>query len=165
MRGWMWIHPPWTDCLILTTQSRQLTGSESAVPERSDAILGPRPITTWCATATHHSGGGDKDDATKQAADSAHSSSGRLSGIWRGLCFDSSMRTGRFLVSDLDEDLTASFRNADYAVRFARWLARGRSEELSVVVSDEARSGAIVWIEPQPKGVAKQAHLTGPTGL
>ena len=75
------------------------------------------------------------------------------------------MRTGRFLVSDLDEDLTASFRNADYAVRFARWLARGRSEELSVVVSDEARSGANVWIEPQPKGVANQGHLTGPTGL
>jgi hypothetical protein len=59
------------------------------------------------------------------------------------------MSTGRFLVSDLEEDLTARFRNADYAVRFARWLARGRSEELSVVVSDEARSGAIVWIEPQ----------------
>jgi transposase-like protein len=55
------------------------------------------------------------------------------------------MRAGRFLVFDLDEDITARFRNADHAVRFARWLARGRSEEPNVVVSDEARSGTIVW--------------------
>jgi hypothetical protein len=74
------------------------------------------------------------------------------------------MSTGRFLVSDLEEDLTARFRNADYAVRFARWLSRGRSEELSVVVSDEGRSGAILWIEPQPKAVPNQCHLTASTG-
>ena len=72
---------------------------------------------------------------------------------WRGLCFCRDMQTGRFLVFDLDEDLTARFGNADYAIRFARWLARGRSEELSVVVSDESRSGTIVWTEPQPRTV------------
>jgi len=66
-----------------------------------------------------------------------------------GFAFVDSMRTGCFLVFDLDEDITARFRNADYAVRFARWLARGRREESSVVVSDETRSGAIVWTEPR----------------
>jgi len=64
------------------------------------------------------------------------------------------MHTGRFLVFDLDEDVTARFRNSDSAVRFARWLGRGRGEELSVVVSDEARSGTIIWTEPQPKVVS-----------
>jgi len=78
---------------------------------------------------------------------------GLLASPWRDLCFARSMRTDRFLVSDLDEDITARFRNADYAVRFARWLARGRCEELSVVVSDEARSGSIVWTEPQPSSL------------
>ena len=75
------------------------------------------------------------------------------------------MRTGRFLVSDLDEDLTARFGNAEYAVRFARWLARGRSEELSVVVSDEARSGTIVWVEPQPKVVPHQNNTSSRTSV
>jgi hypothetical protein len=70
---------------------------------------------------------------------------------WRGFCFGRRMGTGRFLVFDFDDHISACFRDADYAVRFARWLARGRSEELSVVVSDEARSGTIVWTEPQPK--------------
>jgi hypothetical protein len=74
------------------------------------------------------------------------------------------MRTGRFLVFDLDEDISARFRDADYAVRFARWLARGRSEGLGVVVSDEARSGAIVWTEPQPKAVLTQCQLTASAG-
>ena len=63
------------------------------------------------------------------------------------------MGTGRFLVFDFDDHISACFRDADHAVRFARWLARGRSEELSVVVSDEARSGTIVWTEPQPQVV------------
>ena len=84
---------------------------------------------------------------------------------WRALCFCCSMRNGRFLVFDLDEDLTARFGNADYAIRFARWLARGRSEELTVVVSDEARWGTIVWPEPQLTAVPNQCQLTASPGL
>ena len=74
------------------------------------------------------------------------------------------MRNGRFLVFDLDEDLTARFGNADYAIRFARWLARGRSEELSVLVSDEARSGAIVWSGPQHRAVPNPCQVTASAG-
>ena len=77
------------------------------------------------------------------------------------------MHSGRYLVFDLDEDITARFRNSDSAVRFARWLARGRSEELSVVVSDEARSGTIVWTEPQPRAVpsSSRAEPVSPHGV
>ncbi len=58
------------------------------------------------------------------------------------------MRAGRYIVFDLDLDVVEPFRDCASAVRFARWLARGREEDHSVLVSDERQRGEIVWPEP-----------------
>jgi hypothetical protein len=58
------------------------------------------------------------------------------------------MRAGRYIVFDIDFDVMERFRDRRSAVRFARWLARDRHEDHSVLVSDEARRGEIVWPEP-----------------
>src|SRR4051812_25156513 len=93
----------------------------------------------------------ENDDARRKGRKlGARSCSWLTNGPGAAFASFGSMRSGCFLVFDFDEDIAARFRNADSAVRFARWLARGRREESRVVVSDEARSGAIVWTEPQP---------------
>jgi hypothetical protein len=58
------------------------------------------------------------------------------------------MRAGRYIVFDIDFEVMERFRDQRNAVRFARWLARGRHEDHTVLVTDEARRGVIVWPEP-----------------
>jgi hypothetical protein len=57
------------------------------------------------------------------------------------------MRVGRYIVFDLDLDVMERFKDRASAVRFARWLARDRDDECSVLVTDEARRGEMVWPE------------------
>lgn len=63
-----------------------------------------------------------------------------------------------FLVFDIDQDVTARFRERASAVRFARWLARNRDQTASVLVTDEARCGEIVWPEPVSEELAPAMH-------
>jgi hypothetical protein len=58
------------------------------------------------------------------------------------------MRAGRYMVFDMDLDLMERFRDRASAVRFARWLARERQDDLTVLVTDEAHRGEIVWPDP-----------------
>ena len=58
------------------------------------------------------------------------------------------MRPGRYIVFDLDLDVLERFKDRRSALRFAKWLARERRDEYSVLVSDEAKRGEIVWPEP-----------------
>ena len=55
----------------------------------------------------------------------------------------------RFVVFDIDFEVMERFPNRESAVRFARWLARGRAEELSVLVADDYLRGEIVWPESE----------------
>lgn len=55
----------------------------------------------------------------------------------------------RFVVFDLDLDVIERFADRENAVRFARWLARDRDEELSVLVADDHLRGEIVWPESE----------------
>ncbi len=55
----------------------------------------------------------------------------------------------RFVVFDLDFDVMERFFDRESAVRFARWLARGRTEALSVLVADDHLRGEIVWPESE----------------
>jgi hypothetical protein len=57
------------------------------------------------------------------------------------------MRAGRYIVFDFDLDLMERFKDRGSALRFARWLARDKRDDHSVLVSDEARRGEIVWPE------------------
>jgi hypothetical protein len=57
------------------------------------------------------------------------------------------MRPGRYIVFDLDLDVMERFKDRRSALRFAQWLARERRDEYSVLVSDEAKRGEIVWPE------------------
>ncbi len=55
----------------------------------------------------------------------------------------------RFIVFDVDFDVLERFADRESAVRFARWLARGRNEALSVLVADDFLRGEIVWPESE----------------
>jgi len=55
----------------------------------------------------------------------------------------------RFVVFDIDFEVMERFRDRESAVRFARWLARGRTEALSVLVADDYLRGEIVWPESE----------------
>jgi len=131
----------------IVMDNRILVGGEVVQARKSDGLEG---LTYWHCRM--------ENDLVREDRPVLFAGNERIAPLGLGLRAVADCRLGsdpprqadhidRVTVFDLDLEVMERLKDRTSAVRFARWLARERGDEHSVLVTDEARRGEMVWPE------------------